>query len=125
MKTTGFTLINPYNLSSDGLREALSLMQAYHDHDVGDEEVQVLTRAIEAFASGGEVGDDRLAPGQTRRIVAACGIDATFLSVNDGRVIGSTLQMNKIVRHGEALSARGFRYLDLQYGTSSPRLKYR
>jgi hypothetical protein len=103
--------MGPYNLSSDGLREALSLMQAYHDHDDGDEEVRVLTRAIEAFASGGEVGDDRLVPGQTRRIVAACGIDALFLSVSDGRVIGSTLQMNKIVRHGEALSAREFRYL--------------
>ena len=103
--------MGPYNLSSDGLREALSLVQAYHDHVDGDEEARVLARAIEAFASGGEVGCDRLMSGQSRRIVAACGVDALFLSLNEGRVIGSTLQANKIMCHGEALSAREFRYL--------------
>ena len=30
--------MGPYNLSSDGLREALSLVQAYHDHVDGVEE---------------------------------------------------------------------------------------
>jgi len=103
--------MGPYNLSSDGLREALSLVQAYHDHVDGDEEARVLARAIEAFASGGEVGCDRLMSGQSRRIVAACGVDALFLSLDEGRVVGSTLQVNKIMCHGEALSAREFRYL--------------